>query len=1819
MRTAGDNACIKALCSRDKTLHKGFKHQQKAHLLFHAAMATSASAAVNRRQLVVANTNELADVLVALLNVNVSSRSKQRQLADAVRNGFTVEQALQEFALSTSDLAAALQTLDVGSVDHLLGLPSQPLPTANAIPDLAFWDDVAEEVFDYAGHEQALSANSFRDAYAYTDGSGLSHEYELLQAPPARNAPNADNFDYTLLEHANGDEVVTSDGVRVGQSELYSITVSVPQLVPVMAVSSGSAFAVNEWDVTGAGGRVFQSSASGDVVQMIADEVFRVYERLKPFTASRPVVVTAQCSMMTTTDAVLNAYEIRGELANTTVNAHLVQDQTVEQAIRNAVSDTLLGRLTYVSSQSTEFTDLTVSVQVSGMTTGNGIDWNSVSSVKVFRKWFGYFLTKDVRRTFIPVNGVTTADCFYHSLIPSLKDEIVATGCLNMRGLHTYIARTRDVGRFIALLTNTDLDSSVFTEHGLDGFFTPNKQLPSTVVSQCEQTCFQVFTEGVKLSAYKRHRSCPTFYDLVTIVYELKRSIYTFNLERVCLHSRLCLTIEEFNDAYDELTVESDEVPVTVFELVEKILENRGPNNVVRTKAVDGILTWPEQGHAPTRETSQSHWSRTYELTRLPEERGDVDPIVLGYLHEMNHIVALTTSVSVSNWAAVHNLTGLNTALLCNQMAFVTDSVMEGVAKKRSAKRVHVDSYETMRATTSLCFKCGHFTYGKSHRCRTTFCKSCLKVLKASTFGGHQHLAFVDQMEGRTILCKLCDNNVPRSCEANHKRFCTGRIKKCPSCNHQVRVMGEGSISLEEHQTSGCAVFNVVRCKRCKVCHVEGESCLLGPQDAKADSIHNVKRYVYDVETFMKSTREDPIDVLHFDLDSVDDRMDVGNDEEGEQDESVMATASWDADKQQRFNHIVNAVCVLEMPDILPYTKWERKKSRIGGRGVPTPSLIALEDVNKEEWSHAKRDFMSGKTLMDLAQYECAERYANIDACKQEGVAYDFDTLAEFFEFFINLDHDAIFFAHNGAKYDCRFILDYCYQSGVAYPVQIVGTGTSITILTFEFDREEELVNGATKNRKVRVTFKDSCKFFPVSLRNLPKTVGCTRTEQLNLVKDHFPHAFHTQSNQYYVGPLPAREFWGNLSDSEWSQLKETYPVGTLYDLRAELIKYCYQDCKTLAFALEYFELEFISLCAIDPLINASTAASLAMKTFRSTFVKDNMLFTLPKEFVKNARDAYKGARTEVFVNMWNAAGNAMFIDKLRDIGLDSSMLEQLKRTSSAPSLGSCAAYFDVTSLYPYVMNDCVMLGTKLPVRVKGTDLSPDWLTHEGIVVCIISTPIDAPDDFVPVIPSRDACEDNPRSYKLRFRHMLLERVTITMVDLRLALAAGYVLEEVVEFDDYGIGVPGESIFGEYIKTFLKIKTESGNALSLEEAVETCTAFKARFGLDLSMDELQAPKNEGRKAVAKLLMNCLYGKLGESVKSRKQIMTVEEFEANVLQAVLSGGDQSDLKLRGWEVLNNGEPCYDGKHRLLVSLYDSEDDSLRLRTNVAVAAYITSHARRVLIEMIQTLNEMDGFKVMYCDTDSVIFTGPSHILMSDRTKHMNQLFMRHFKGKKLPPHLTFGSMLGQWEDEHKENERLVELVALLPKTYSCLIETQSITGDVSLKYQVKSKGVKVLTSSDAFTRGTALVSKAGDFSRQLLDHADWHAAYKALALAPKSFMLEQRYNIVFVKGKNGSSVDTVRGSRVVTMRYNEKRELADTDAFDINGNIATPASLFLCTNSLDASNSGVPFEEANPGLALSFQGLKELAVLHAPMQRVLNTIEAQFREEDQEEC
>ena len=295
--------------------------------------------------------------------------------------------------------------------------------------------------------------------------------------------------------------------------------------------------------------------------------------------------------------------------------------------------------------------------------------------------------------------------------------------------------------------------------------------------------------------------------------------------------------------------------------------------------------------------------------------------------------------------------------------------------------------------------------------------------------------------------------------------------------------------------------------------------------------------------------------------------------------------------------------------------------------------------------------------------------------------------------------------------------------------------------------------------------------------------------------------------------------------------------------------------------------------------------------------------------------------------------------------------------------------YYDVTSLYPFI-NKTGKIPTGHPSIL--TENFSDISQYEGLVKCKVLPPKTL---YTPVLPVKcngkllfSLCRSCGENYEQNTcEHEPYDRAFIgTWVtdELKMALREGYnVLKiyEVWHFDHLSQYDPVSKtggIFTAYVNTFLKVKQQASGwpdwCISEEDKQNYIQRYLDEEGVLLEYDKIE--ENPGLRSLAKLMLNSFWGKFGQRCN-----LTQTTYVDNPEQFMdMMTSDQQEIK--NVRFVNDNAVQMDWVH-------SSDFIEPSSRTNVVIAAYTTAQARLKLYSYLRPLAK----RVLYCDTDSVVFT------------------------------------------------------------------------------------------------------------------------------------------------------------------------------------------------------------------------------------------------------
>ena len=599
-----------------------------------------------------------------------------------------------------------------------------------------------------------------------------------------------------------------------------------------------------------------------------------------------------------------------------------------------------------------------------------------------------------------------------------------------------------------------------------------------------------------------------------------------------------------------------------------------------------------------------------------------------------------------------------------------------------------------------------------------------------------------------------------------------------------------------------------------------------------------------------------------------------------------------------------------------------------------------------------------------MDEIKCDRHEVNFVCVRQCGTntQWSFDVMSQFIKWlrdnFENHEDEVVFVAHNLKGYDGRLLFDYFVRVIKVIPQNVLWNGSKIMSMTVG-----------------SIIFRDSLLHFSTALANLPKIFGLDETK---FAKGFFPYKFNIPANQAYEGKIPCIKYFEpdmmiaskRVDFLKWHAERYT----EVYNFRHELEKYCISDVQILAESMEVYMRDGMSMnSGLNPL-QCTTIASYAFKVYRTFHLPSNTLALLTKEETEFAKRAMHGGRTDVRKMI-------QFYSK-----------EQVEKKIYAK-------YQDVQSLYPTVQfYDNLPVGvpkiiiyhdTLMDYSVQDQPTIEEVMEWFGFVECDL--------ELIAYIHHPIVLEKI--NGKLQANLNVKKNVVLTTPELHTALNTGcYKLLRVIAYHKYRAS---NMLFRSYLRQYLKVKIECSGIPKHIKNDEDWNTFRDyhKNELDITLNKQDMIKNSGKKQLAKMMLNSLWGKFAEGGNYNQQIEVNNAREMSFFETMWDNC-QIDVVLN----MNVGD-----KYLMIYKDTDCNKYKKRRagRSNIALASFVTAWGALRLWDEMNKLKE----RVLYHDTDSVIY--------------------QHDPDKYNIPE---GKYLGEWEDE-TGGKPIVSFVSTGPKTYA----------------------------------------------------------------------------------------------------------------------------------------------------------------------------------------
>lgn len=577
------------------------------------------------------------------------------------------------------------------------------------------------------------------------------------------------------------------------------------------------------------------------------------------------------------------------------------------------------------------------------------------------------------------------------------------------------------------------------------------------------------------------------------------------------------------------------------------------------------------------------------------------------------------------------------------------------------------------------------------------------------------------------------------------------------------------------------------------------------------------------------------------------------------------------------------------------------------------------------------------------------------------------------------------FWAYNGARFDGKFIMDYYLNvmkmdlSGASYEE----TEENEWVKTKYKPKKSvlQLVMVGTRALKIKVrNMKFGCALAHLGggLRGLPEMLGLDS----QVAKGEFPYGRMKLENWGKILPYPTLDEFDLDSKTEgrrneiieWYNQQDTTQG---WDFDKELWKYLFADVHVLSEGLAAYDskakemqerLKTEELNGYVSPLDFATAPSWALAIYRTWFLPEENIATLKPSEEKFIRESLHGGRTDKRCN-WFKTDYENPMD-----------------------------YVDFTSLYPSVQKTNVH-GTYYPTGI------PYWLRQETMKtnnkeILAFMNGID-PDTKKsrcgylrvttkhlkytthPTLQYLGSWDDNEKDQKLLFPNADMSMQVYGWPEIEEAILSGEI--EVLEINEALIFERGE-VFDKYVDFFFDVK-----------------------------DQAEVDGNEGLRSLAKLLLNSLWGKLGQRSYPVKEWIS----DSARRQYLWDKFDNKEYELVGIA-------CKDDS-RTHVTYRIPDDYSNLTNTACQLAAYVSMWGRVILHKKI--LNPF-GDRALYCDTDSGIIFPKKGIAIPYMGRGLGMLVSEIPKMIKKAKLIDF------------PNPRLIESVQVVPKTYGIKIQSSN---------------------------------------------------------------------------------------------------------------------------------------------------------------------------------
>jgi hypothetical protein len=328
---------------------------------------------------------------------------------------------------------------------------------------------------------------------------------------------------------------------------------------------------------------------------------------------------------------------------------------------------------------------------------------------------------------------------------------------------------------------------------------------------------------------------------------------------------------------------------------------------------------------------------------------------------------------------------------------------------------------------------------------------------------------------------------------------------------------------------------------------------------------------------------------------------------------------------------------------------------------------------------------------------------------------------------------------------------------------------------------------------------------------------------------------------------------------------------------------------------------------------------------------------------------------------------------------------------------GEKISYYDVRSLYPFI-NSISPIPIGIPkVRILNEDVNWTMAAHNPFPLSIIKCFVVPPRRIdVPILPVKlddrllfPLCIKCAKQFptgavngNYNCTHSDLERgwvSTCASIELNAALDEGYTVTKIFRVLEYEES--SDKIFRSYMSEFMAQKIHAtgfdeginGDPDAEDQFVHECQEI---FGI--TIDKSKMVPNKGKRALAKLALNNLWGRFSLNNFGLTQCHITDNPEEL--------GEYLDDKTI--EVVSLDELSTEV---VLISYIKKKDwVEEHACSNVIISLWTTGAARLHLLKAMQNVVRTPGCTLLYTDTDSLIYAHPEHTNPLKTGPHLGQL-------------------------------------------------------------------------------------------------------------------------------------------------------------------------------------------------------------------------------------